>query len=263
MLSATCRPASGHQCCRNSGLSRVPPKAATFPSDHRMAGQRIGKFADPPRRQAGHLVPVVGPVDPERRRRPHVQQDAGGNHDQGGEVDRVGEIDPGQDGDRDGLHRHGIALEDVERNRAEGEGEPVEIVVPEAQQVDRDRQAAIERGAEPDRQDEQAARQRRAMAPDGGAERPGTIRQDGHSREPKAQDVDIDAGTLRNHNAPVFQARYLGVAGPRRRSRSKGQTRRAQRIATSCRADDESSISSPAPRSTDAPIATSRRTSNR
>ena len=214
-------------------------------------------------RRGGRPATVIGPVDPERRRRPDVQQEAAGDHGQGGEVDRVGEIDHGQDGDRDGLHRHGIALEDVERNRAKGEGEPIEIVVPEAQQIDRDGQASIESGAEHDQQDEQAAGQSRAIAPDDGAERSGTIRQDGHSREPKAQDVDIGAGTLRNHNAPVFQARYLGVAGSRRRSRSKGRTRRAQRIATSCRADDESSISSPAPRSTDAPIATSRRTSNR
>ena len=91
------------------------------------------------------------------------------------------QIDDRQGSDRHGLHGDGIALEDIEGDRAEREGEPVEGVVPEAQQVDRERRASLERGDQQDRQDEQGARQRRGIAPDGGAERARTFRQDGHS----------------------------------------------------------------------------------
>ena len=120
MFRATCRPASGHQCWRNAGLIRVPPKAAMLPK-------------------------IIGWVV--------------------GEVERCCEVDRRQGGDRNGLHRDRIALEDVKRDCPESEGQPVEIVVPEAQQIGRRRQAAIERGAEQDQEDKQGARQRRRIAP--------------------------------------------------------------------------------------------------
>lgn len=152
-------------------VDQRPAEGCDVAHDHRMADQRIGKGGDPARRQAGDLVAVVGPVGPEDYRGPDIEQDAAGDDDQGDEIDRRREIDRRQEDDRDGLHRHGIALEDLEPDRPEGEGQPVEIVVPEAQQIDRERHALIERGAEQDRQDEQGARQRRAVVRHDGADR--------------------------------------------------------------------------------------------
>ena len=80
-----------------------------------MAGQRIGKGGDAARRQAGHFVTVVGAVEAERRGGTDVQQDAAGDDGERGGVERRAQIDERKGCDREGLHRDGVALEDVVR----------------------------------------------------------------------------------------------------------------------------------------------------
>ena len=79
-----------------------------------MGGQRIGEGGDAPRRQAGHLVAVVGPVDAQHRRGPRVQQDAAGDDGQRDGIEREAQIDEREGRDRYGLQGDGLALEDVE-----------------------------------------------------------------------------------------------------------------------------------------------------
>jgi hypothetical protein len=103
---------------------------------HRMPNPRIGEGGNMPPRKTGHFVPVVGSIGPQRPGRNRVEQEPGGNHHQGGQTGRRGQIGNAQSDEGDGLHRDRVALEVAQRNRAATIGQPIEIVVPEAQRVD-------------------------------------------------------------------------------------------------------------------------------
>ncbi len=71
------------------------------------------------------------------------------------------EICPSGQAERDGFHHDGVAVEDRRRHLAVAIGQPIEIVVPKAERVDRHAGVVTSDCQRDDRRDEDDARRRR------------------------------------------------------------------------------------------------------